>query len=187
VQGIYRVQHGSRELLESFVAAPGPMGWRYFGQVHEPDTGRAVFQVDHVVDRNWNLVRFRLRQPDRAEVTAIPTNGGVEVWIEGRGGERKELMAGVEAVWSPSPSSLLVVDRLLGMSDRVEVPAVRLEPAGDPLAILVRVTPLGSTHVPTNEASTTREMELDVDGRRIRALLRPDLPLRADGWFELVG
>jgi hypothetical protein len=170
------------------VAAPGPMGWRYFGRVHEPDTGREVFRVDHVVDGDWGLVRFRWGEPDGAEVTAIPANGGVEVWIEERGGERNELMAGVEAVWSASPSSLLVVDRLLGMSDRVEVPAVRLEPPADPLAILVRLTIVGSTRVPiTKEASTTREVELDIAGRRIRAVIRPDLPLRADGWFELVG
>jgi hypothetical protein len=188
VQGIYRIRLGSQELLETFVAAPGPMGWRYFGRAHEPDTGREAFLVDHVVDVDWNLVRFRWSESDGTEVVATPTGGGVEVWIKEPGGERKELVSGVGAVWSASPSSLLVVDRLLGTSKPAEVPAVRLEPPFEPRAVVVRVTPVGSRPVsPTSGASAAREVEVAVDGGRTRALLRSDLPLRADGWFELVG
>src|SRR6266540_4533973 len=53
VQGVYRVWHGRREFLESFVAAPGPIGWRYFGRVHPPDSEEELFTVDHVVDAEW--------------------------------------------------------------------------------------------------------------------------------------
>ncbi len=188
MQGVYRVGRGSQELLETFVAAPGPVGWRYFGRAHEPDTGREVFLVDHVVDVDWNLVRFRWRESDGAEVVATPTGGGVEVWITEPGGERKELVAGVGAVWSASPSSLLVVDRLLGTSRPGELQAVRLEPPFEPRPVVVRVAPVGSPRVsPTSGTSAAREVEVGVDGRRTRALLRSDLPLRADGWFELVG
>jgi hypothetical protein len=188
VQGIYRVQLGLHELLETFVAAPGPIGWRYFGRGHEPDTGREVFQVDHVVDVDWNLVRFRWKGSDGAEVGAIPTRGGVEVWIEGPGGERTELVAGAEAVWSASPSSLLVVDRLLGTSKRAEVQAVRLETHVEPRTVVVRVTPVGSRRVSkTHGTSQAREVDVSVDGRRTRALLRSDLPLQGDDWFELIG
>jgi len=188
VQGIYRVRLGSRVLLETFVAAPGPMGWRYFGRALEPDTRREAFLVDHVVDVDWNLVRFRWRESDGADVVATPTGGGVEVWIKEPGGERKELVAGVGAVWSASPSSLLVVDRLLGTSRPAEVQAVRLEPPFEPRPIVVRVTLVGSRRVsPTSGASSAQEVEVAVDGRRTRAVLRSDLPLRADGWFELVG
>jgi hypothetical protein len=189
VQGIYRIRLGSQELLETFVAAPGPMGWRYFGRAHEPDTGREAFLVDHVVDGDWNLVRFRWRESDGAEVVATPTGGGVEVWIKEPGGEWKELVAGVGAVWSASPSSLLVVDRLLGTSKPGEVPAVRLEPPFEPRPIVVRVTPVDSRRVSTTSGTSAaaREVEVAVNGRRTRAVLRSDLPLRADGWFELVG
>ena len=188
MQGIYRVRRGSQELLETFVAAPGPMGWRYFGRAHEPDTGREVFLVDHVVDVDWNLLRFRWRESGGVEVVATPTGDGVEVWIKEPGGERKELVAGVGAVWSASPSSLLVVDRLLGTSRPAEVAAVRLKPPFEPRPVLVRVTPVDSRRVsPTSGTSAAREVEVAVDGGRTRAVLRSDLPLRADGWFELVG
>ena len=188
MQGVYRVQLGSRELNETFVAAPGPMGWRYFGRMHEPETGREVFQADHVVDVDWNLIRFRWRESDGVEMTAIRTGGGVEVSIEEPGRQRTEFVAGVAAVWSASPSSLLVVDRLLGMGKLAEVQAVRLGPGLEPLPVVVRVTPVRSRPVATsNGTSQAREVEVAVNGRSTRALLRSDLPLRADGWFELVG
>jgi hypothetical protein len=188
VQGLYRVRLNSTELLETFVAAPGPMGWRYFGRAHEADTGREVFRVDHVVDVDWNLVRFRWSEPDGGDVVAIPTNGGLEVWAEEPGGERKEFVAGAVAVWSASPSCLLVVDRLLGTSKLAEVPVARLDLPFEPRAVVVRVHPVGSQRVfATNGASGAREVEIEMSGRRTHALLRSDLPLQADGWFELVG
>lgn len=67
------------------------------------------------------------------------------------------------------------------------VPAVRLEPPFEPRRVVV-LTPVGSHRVPTTDGtSAAREVEVAVDGRRTRALLRSDLPLQADGWFELVG
>jgi hypothetical protein len=188
VQGLYRIRLGSRELVETFVAAPGPMGWRYHGRWHEADTGREVLRVDHVVDIDWKLVRFRWSEVGGAEVVATAMNGDVEVSIEGAGERRREIVAGVAAVWSASPSSLLVVDRLLGASRLAEVPTVLLEPPFEPRAVVVRVTPAGSRSLSTaNGASMARAVEVAVAGRRIRALLRSDLPLEADGWFELVG
>jgi hypothetical protein len=188
VQGAYRVRLGSRDLVETFVAASGPAGWRYFGQAREVETDREAFRVDLVVDRGWNLVRFRWTDPDGAEVMAVPVGGAVEVWIRRPGEERTDLVEGVTAVWSASPCSLLVVDRLLGMSTRHDVRAVRLDPPTDARPVVVGVRPMASRDVPTTTGtSLAREVELDVDGRRTRALLRSDLPLRADGWFELIG
>jgi hypothetical protein len=46
---VCRLWHRSKELRESFVAATGPMGWRYVGRAHEPE-GRELFVVDDVVD-----------------------------------------------------------------------------------------------------------------------------------------
>jgi hypothetical protein len=188
VEGLYRVRVGPRELVETFVAAPGPLGWRYFGRLHDPDGGSEMGLVDHVVDADWNLVRFRSRWSDGTEAVATPTPGGVEVWIGGPGGERTELVAGVGSVWSASPSSLLVVDRRHGHSLPAEEAAVRLEPPFEPGPVVVRLTPVRSRRVRTASGfSEVREVEVAVDGRPTRALLRSDLPLRADGWFELAG
>jgi hypothetical protein len=152
------------------------------------ETGREVLRVDHVVDVDWRLVRFRWSELGGMEVEATGSNGDVEVSIEGPTETRQELVAGVVAVWSASPSSLLVVDRLLRTSALAEVPAVLLEPPFEPRPVAVRVMPVGSGGISTGSgASTTREVEVGVDGRRIKALLRSDLPLGADGWFELAG
>jgi hypothetical protein len=65
---------------------------------------------------------------------------------------------------------------------------VRLEPPFDPQPVLVRVTGVGLRQVSTtNGDSEAREVDVAVDGRRVRALLRSDLPLQADGWFDLAG
>src|SRR5712691_12723193 len=59
MQGAYRIWAGPEELVEAFVAAPGPAGWRYFGRGRDADTGEELFRVDYVVDAGWDLVRFR--------------------------------------------------------------------------------------------------------------------------------
>jgi hypothetical protein len=103
MQGVYRVWHGGRELLESFVAAPGPMGWRYFGRVHPPDSEEELFTVDYVVDAEWGLLRYRLLDQSGTRIVATPATGGVEVVTGRPGDERTETMAGASAVWSSSP------------------------------------------------------------------------------------
>ena len=169
------------------MAAPGPLGWRYFGRANELDTDREAFRVDHVVDREWNLVRFRWNSSDGSELMAIPSGDGVEVRITAPTGERTEFVSDVRLVWSASPSSLLVLDRLLGTSSSEGTPAVRLEPSSDARPIVVRVTPVGTRQVATPTGTAlVREVDIGLDGRRMGALLRSDLPLRADGWFELV-
>ena len=126
VQGVYRVWDGGRELLESFVAAPGPMGWRYFGRVRPPDSDEELFTVDHVVDAEWGLVRYRFLDQGGTRIVATPARGGIEVVTVRPGDERSATVAGASAVWSSSPCSLLVVDRLLTASGRGDVAAVRI-------------------------------------------------------------
>ena len=86
VQGVYRVRVEGVDVLETFVAAPGPTGWRYFGRLRDPLTDREVARVDHVVDADWNLVRFRWSDPDGRVVVAVPSSGGVEVSVAGPAG-----------------------------------------------------------------------------------------------------
>ena len=188
MQGVYRVTVGSREVLEAFVAASGPAGWRYFGRAHEPDSGREVFRVDLVVDSGWRLVRFRWTEVGGAEVVAIRRDGGVEAWIDGPGGGRREWVPSADSVWSASPSSLLVLDRLLQATGRTGASAVRLEPPFEPRGVLVRLVPKATRQVATpGGSSEAREMSIEVGDDRSTGLLRADLPLTAEGWFELVG
>jgi hypothetical protein len=181
------VWHGGRELLESFVAAPGPIGWRYFGRVRSSDSEEELFTVDHVVDAEWGLVRYRLLRRNGAGVMATPAMGGIEVVIGQPGDERTETVAGATAVWSSSPCSLLVVDRLLGASGRGDVAAVRIGAAVEPELITVGLERVGSRPVVTPTGSSEAELvEVMLDGERFEALIRSDLPLQARGWFDLV-
>src|SRR5438067_141464 len=75
VQGGYRVWDGGRELLESFVAAPGPMGWRYFGRVHPPKSEEELFTVDYVVDAEWGPAPVSPHGPERHADRGHPGDG----------------------------------------------------------------------------------------------------------------
>jgi hypothetical protein len=186
VQGVYRVRVNGVDVLETFVAAPGPTGWRYFGRLRDPLTDREVARVDHVVDAEWNLVRFRWSEPDGQEVVAVPSSRGVEVSITEPLGERGVVVPGAEAVWSSSPSSLLVIDRRMAGSAALARAALLIPPF-EPRAVAVLLTESGGRRVATpSDESDVREVIVEVDGERRDALLRADLPLRAGGWFELL-
>ena len=111
MQGAYRIWGAPQELVESFVAAPGPAGWRYFGRARHADTGEELFNVDYIVDAGWDLVRFRAIYGDGLEAVVVPVPFGLEVSVGQPGEERTEEIVGVSAVWSLSPCSLLVVNR----------------------------------------------------------------------------
>jgi hypothetical protein len=187
MQGAYRILGESEDLVESFVAAPGPAGWRYFGRGRHGDTGEELFKVDYIVDAGWDLVRFRAIYGGGLEAVAVPVPGGLEVSVGQPGEERTEEIAGVSAVWSASPCSLLVVDRQLRACGQDELAAVRLKPPDEPEAVTVRLDRRGSQGITTPAGSATAErVDVIVDGWRTKALIRPDLPLSAEGWFELI-
>jgi len=188
MQGAYRIWGAPQELVESFVAAPGPAGWRYFGRGRHADTGEELFNVDYIVDAGWDLVRFRAVYGDGLEAVAVPVPGGLEVSVGHPGAERTEEIAGVSAVWSLSPCSLLVVDRRLRASGQGQLGAVSLKLLYEPEAVTVRLDRRGSQGITTRAGGATAErVEVIVDGWRTKALIRPDLPLSAEGWFELLG
>jgi hypothetical protein len=187
VQGTYRMWNGGRELLESFVAAPGPMGWRYFGRVHPPDSEEAMSTVDYVVDAQWNLVRYQLLNRNGTRILATPTRGGIEVTNGGLGEERTETMVGASVVWSSSPCSLLVVDRLLRTSGRADVTAVRIVGPQQPELVTVGLERPGPRPAVTPAGNGDAEpVVVTLDGERFEAMLLPDLPVFADGWFDLL-
>ncbi|HEY3209537.1 MAG TPA: hypothetical protein VGL18_07030 [Actinomycetota bacterium] len=83
VEGVYRVWHRGREFLESFVAAPGPMGWRYFGRVRPPESEEELFTVDYVVDAEWGLIRYRLMHQSGTSIVATRRQAGSRSWPVG--------------------------------------------------------------------------------------------------------
>ena len=98
MQGAYRIWGAPQEIVESFVAAPGPAGWRYFGRGRHADTGEELFKVDYIVDAEWDLVRFRAIYGGGLDAVVVPVPGGLEVSVGQPGEERTEEIAGVSAV-----------------------------------------------------------------------------------------
>jgi hypothetical protein len=187
VQGAYRLFGRGEELIEEFVAAPGPMGWRYFAHVHPPDDpDHDRFTVDLVTDLEWNLVRFRLAAADGWRAVATRGDPGVEVLHGTPEDERLDRFDEAVAVWSSSPSTLLALHRLVGPTGgRAET--VRIEPGLAPQGVQVALSVQGTTSVATlgggAEALRVRVVE---DGKEREALVRSDLPLAVDGWFDLI-
>jgi hypothetical protein len=183
VQGAYRLIGGSEVLIESFVAAPGPAGWRYFAHVHPPgDPERDRFTVDLVTGLRSELVRFRLVAADGWRAVAMPADGGVEIAYGPPEDERVARVEEAVAVWSFSPSSLLVLHRLLGPGGGA-VRGVRIEPSHEPAAAQLSLTSLGTS---TDAGGEAERIRVIADGRELEARVRADLPLAADGWFELL-
>jgi hypothetical protein len=186
MQGVYRVWAEGRTLIETFVAAPGPMGWRYFGRLADEATGAEVMLVDHVVDQDWKLVRFRMEDRSGWRAVVTPAGEGLDVWSEREGNESLGRIAGAEAVWSVSPSSLLVAERRLWATGVSEVMMVAVGESADVATVAVTLRRSGRERVSTPGGSQDVDMlEVMVGDRRMRALVRSDLPLSCEGWFEL--
>jgi hypothetical protein len=181
VQGSYRLTRPAGDLIESFVAAPGPMGWRYFAHVHPPgDPEHDLYTVDHVADLEWNLVRFRVSAADGWRAVATRMDGGVEVVHGEANAERIDRFDDAVAAWSSSPSALIVLLRRLGVGG--ETPAVRIEPGAPPAPVQVSLT--------AGSVAGTEEVHrflVTVGGQRFEVQVRDGLPVAAEGWFELIG
>ncbi len=183
MEGIYRIHGEERELFESFVAAPGPAGWRYFGRIYASDSEEELSTVDFVLDTDWRLVRYRERHRDQGEVMVVPGPNGLEaLWIDGA----REATVGVpdaEIVWSRSPCSLLVAERRARVVGTSTMQAVAIDLPADPAPVSVSLDRLGyeDTH-----GGTAEKLEIRVDGRTTSALVREDLPLSAESWFYLI-
>jgi hypothetical protein len=186
MEGAYRLFGGERDLFESFVAAPGPAGWRYFGRVFGPDSELELSTVDFVVDTEWRLVRYRERNSAGPEVVVIPGPGGMEVITRGDGEEKSVEIPGAEVVWSRSPCSLLVAERRARTLKTNRLRAVRILVPDDPAPVFVSLDRQGheeSTSRPDSEAGM---IQVKVEGQTIDAELAEDRPLSAEGWFALI-
>ncbi|MFN2589820.1 MAG: hypothetical protein ABR518_03515 [Actinomycetota bacterium] len=173
-QGHYRIHTPAGVREETFVAAPGPGGWRYFGRVRDPESGRQIYVVDHIVDLSWRLVRFRLVR-EGGETLVAPSDAGLQVGTA----DRTEVLRfdGVEVVWSPSPCALHVLDRYLSRSGRTEAEAVQVSADGAANRVAIELRRFD----PGDRGSVT------VDGWRSEVVFGADLPRRASDWFDLAG
>ena len=186
MQGTYRIHAGERELLESFVAAPGPAGWRYFGRVFQPETEEEIGTVDFVVDAEWRLVRYRERR-DGEELVVVPGSAGLEVVWAGEAGERAVSVADAEIVWSRSPCSLLVAEHRARSLGTTTFPAVRVDRSAGPERALISLDRMGHEALTANPGSPrTERIVVRENERTFNAVIQGDRPLSADGWFDLV-
>jgi hypothetical protein len=184
MEGAYRLEGaGSGELVERFVAAPGPAGWRYFGRqfpaANGVGDGEERLLIDHVVDNSWNLVRLRLAAPiEEIEVVATPGEGGIHVVSSGPEWEREATVPTASVAWSPSPSALLVADRLSRTTGGGEMVGAVVDPVLTPHGVSIAFGARGS--------SGGEEITLLLGGEAMRCRIGPDMPLWAEGWFELL-
>jgi hypothetical protein len=166
-QGAYRIHREGGDLIEVFVAAPGPGGWRWFGRVHDEATGQEMYVVDHVVDADWRLVRFRLLGRAAGEIRVEPAADALAVTLD----DVTETASNAEVVWSPSPASLLVLDRFLRATRATEARGVHVLAPGTWEAVTIELQD---------------RSRLLVDGARIPVTWSKDVPEGAAGWFDLL-
>ena len=187
MQGMYRLRADEGEVLESFVAAPGPAGWRYFGRVLAPSSEEEIGTVDFVVDTDWGLIRYRERDTDGGEVVVVREPEGMHVsWSDVRG-ESSVSVPQAEIVWSRSPCSLLVAERRARAVGVSALNAIRIRNPVDPTPLLISLDRMGDEPAPAGSGSSPVEkVKISENGRTITALIRQDLPLSAEGWFDLV-
>jgi hypothetical protein len=176
VEGVYRVRlSDGRERDEWFVAAPGPMGLRWFGRIREPGSEEDLALVDHTVDRSWGLVRFRLMDLEAGvEVLATADPAGIGVERAGGASSGSWVVPGAAAVWAPSPSTLFVLRRLTAERQDGAVVAATIATAAAPELVTVRIDPVGPDLV-----------AVEADGDRFEARFHDGWPVSAEGRFEL--
>ncbi|HEX2267559.1 MAG TPA: hypothetical protein VHI97_05070 [Actinomycetota bacterium] len=186
MEGTYRLFGGEPDLFESFVAAPGPAGWRYFGRVFARDSELELSTVDFVVDTEWRLVRYRERHAAGTAVVIIPGTDGMEVITQGDGDEKAVEIPGAEIVWSRSPCSLLVAERRARALGTNALRGVRIHVPDDPGTVFVSLNRPGHEQFKHPPGSQAEMIQVRVDDESIDAQLAEDRPLSADGWFALI-
>jgi hypothetical protein len=106
---------GELVAVETFSCAPGPQGWRYVGDLADPD-GAPLGRVDVTVDSRWRQLRVEVRAG--SWVIRGGTTGAEVVYVRLPAGELapgEEQQAAAVAFTGRSPAFAITTSRLLGL------------------------------------------------------------------------
>lgn len=146
---------GELVAVEAFSCAPGPQGWRYVGDVADPD-GVPMGRVDVTVDALWRQLRVEVRAG--SWVVRGGTTGTEVVFVRLPAGELapgEEQQAAAVAFTGRSPAFAVTTSRLLAL-DPMEKRRLRLLEVTEPSAG-TRVVEQGWALVDVTEHDTETE------------------------------
>jgi hypothetical protein len=129
-RGRYIVTDDGRSVgTETFRCAPGPMGWRYFGEIDTADPTQHHEIVDVAVDSDWRIARVRIDTGEH-DILLEPQDGVLTGFRDG---------APIEVPWNPdlhldyfTPATNAVTTRRLNSTTEIDVvylAPVTLEPS----------------------------------------------------------
>ena len=185
--GRYAVRGRSGDVVgtEDFRCAPGPVGWRYFSEIHRHEPTPHGEIVDVVVDDAWGIVRARIETGERS-ISLEPRDGSLVGALDG-----KEIQIG----WGPemhldylTPAMNAITGKRLDSSAEIDV--VYLEPVSlEPTLVRQRYELLGSDEVETPVgmfASTRWRYTALETGWTSDLWVADDVVVRYDRAFELI-
>ena len=128
--------HGdaSAGLLEAFSCAPGPVGWRYVGELRDAASGAGGGRVDVTVDSRWRHGRVELR------TGGWLLRGGVAgpnvLWVRSGadGTDAAEQSAPAAGFWGASPVFLVTTARMLALEPGQQTSVALVAVTGTALA-----------------------------------------------------
>ena len=172
---------------EEFRCAPGPMGWRYFGQVESTDPSPHHETLDFAVDADWRIARVRIATGDH-DILLEPSFDGTAL-AGYRDHEPIEIPYGpdVHLDYFTPATNAITARRLSGTT---EIDVAYLEPVTlEPTRVRQRYELIGdeqvATSVGTFDASRWRFTALD-SGWTADLWLAGDTVVRYESLFELV-
>jgi hypothetical protein len=170
---------------EDFRCAPGPMGWRYFSEIHRDEPTPHGEIVDVAVDDGWEIVRARIE------------TGGHSIALEPRDRSLTGIRDGepIQVAWGPAmhldyltPAMNAITVKRLSVTTEIDV--VYLEPVTvEPTIVRQRYELLGRDDVETPvggfESQRWRYTAVD-SGWTSELWVADDVVVRYDRAFELI-
>ena len=145
--GRYAVRGGGGDVVgtEDFRCAAGPVGWRYFSEIHRDEPTPHGEIVDVVVDDAWRIVRARVETGEHS-IVLEPRDGSLIGTLDGEE---------IQIAWGPdmhldylTPAMNAITATRLDASAEIDV--VYLEPVSlEPTLVRQRYEPLGTDLVAT--------------------------------------
>ena len=170
---------------EDFRCAPGPIGWRYFSEIHRDEPTPHGEIMDVVVDATWGIVRARIETGEHS-IVLEPRDGSLVGALDG-----KEIQIG----WGPemhldylTPAMNAITGKRLDSSAEIDV--VYLEPVSlEPTLVRQRYELLGTDEVetPVGKFASTRWRYTALEtGWTSDLWVADDVVVRYNRAFELI-